>query len=263
MKLRTLIKHKTRNFFLKQSGKATKPGQLRDFFAMIKPVNTNHKLIRIGGESDGSYLVPDDLDGINVLFSPGVSIEADFEFQLADRGMKCYLADYSVAAPPLNHANFSFEKKYLGPIEDDIYMTLESWVKKNEPSDNELMLQMDIEGSEYGVLFDTSNETLSRFRIVVIEFHRLDALIDKFGFELIMLTFQKLLKHFEIVHIHPNNSSEPVRYGDFDIPPDMEFTFLRKDRITSKNPAREFPHVLDRKNAASKPDVTLPACWYR
>ena len=121
---------------------------------------------------------------------------------------------------------------------------------------------MDIEGSEYGVLFDTSNDTLSKFRIIVIEFHRLDGLLDKFGFELIKLTFQKLLKGFEIVHIHPNNISEPIRYGVFEIPPEMEFTFLRKDRVTSKSPAMEFPHKLDRQNAASNPDFPLPSCWY-
>jgi len=62
-------------------------------------------------------------------------------------------------------------------------------------------------------------------------------LLDKFGFELIKLTFQKLLKDFKIVHINPNNFSEPIRY---EISPEMEFTFLRKDRVTSKIPAMGF-----------------------
>jgi len=80
---------------------------------MMTPVISNHKLIRVGGDSDGSYLVPDDLDGVTMCFSPGVSIEADFEFQLANRGMKCYLADYSVDEAPLSHPNFHFEKNIL------------------------------------------------------------------------------------------------------------------------------------------------------
>jgi hypothetical protein len=242
--------------------RTTEFDRLTQFFGSIKPIATNRELIRIGGEYDGGYLVPNDLDNIEICFSPGVSEIADFESDLASRGIKCFLADYSVEAPPIQNDLFHFEKKFLGAAENSTFMTLDNWVKKHAANQTELILQMDIEGSEYSVVFDTPLETLRKFRIMVIEFHSLDGLCNKFGFELISLTFTKLLKEFEIVHIHPNNYRNTVVYGKYEIPIDMEFTFLRKDRISSRSSTIAFPHPLDRKNDRRGDELSLPACWF-
>jgi hypothetical protein len=237
-------------------------GSLAQFFSAIRPQSTNHDLIRIGGESDGGYLIPNDLAGVEICFSPGVSTTADFEFELASRGIRCFLADYSVNASPIKHDLVHFEKKYLGYTEESPYITLESWVKRMAPTKHDFILQMDIEGDEYGVIFDTSRDTLRKFRIMLIEFHGLDALCDKFGFKLINLTFKKLLFDFDVVHIHPNNTQKPTVYGKYEIPPVVEFTFLRKDRISGSRPAANFPHRLDRKNTPTRDEMILPRCWY-
>ena len=50
----------------------------------LRPMDCGKKLIRIGGNEDGGYLVPDDLEGIEYCFSPGVSTTVDFETHLAD-----------------------------------------------------------------------------------------------------------------------------------------------------------------------------------
>jgi hypothetical protein len=236
--------------------------KLQTFFDGLRPVQTQHALIRMGGEGDGGYLVPDDLVGIEACFSPGVSDVASFEQDLANRNIKSFLADHSVDAPPIRNDLIDFEKKYLGPKEDEVFMTLESWVRRKVPAAGDMLLQMDIEGAEYGVIFDTSSETLKRFRILVIEFHELDALIVNGRFELFNLTFTKLLKDFEVVHIHPNNYYPPLQYKEFSIPPLLEITFLRKDRITSRQPCVTFPHPLDHPNVPNQADVVLPHCWY-
>ena len=254
-----------KSFFLNRNKlicKTTDEALVKDFMSMIKPVTTNHDLIRIGGEGDGGYLVPDDLNNINCCFSPGVCEVANFELEFANRGIKCFLADYSVDAPPVQNKLFDFEKKYLGQVEDSVHITLENWVNRKAHDQSDFILQMDIEGAEYEVIFDTSSETLRKFRILVIEFHRLEAIIVRYGFDLINLTFKKILKDFEIVHIHPNNAATLKKYKGFEIPPTMEFTFLRKDRITSRQPTLNFPHKLDSPNAPNKEDYPLPKCWY-
>lgn len=233
------------------------------FLSMLKPKSTDHNLIRVGGDSDGGYLVPDDLDGIDGCFSPGVSEIANFELELAERGIPCFLADYSVSGPPISHPLIDFEKKFLGPSSTDIHITLESWMVRKACTAGEFILQMDIEGAEYGVLLETPQDVLKKFRIIIIEFHGMDGLVDPTGFELLNLAFSKLDRDFSVVHIHPNNCARPVRYRQFEIPPILEFTFLRRDRISSSTDASRFPHLLDQPNVLHEDDFPLPKCWYQ
>jgi hypothetical protein len=265
MKIAGRAKHIVQSFLLKRGYRiatTSDPSALRRFFRSIHPIVTEHGLIRIGGEGDGGYLVPDDLGGVATCFSPGVSKIADFELDLAGRGIKCFLADYSVEAPPVTHDLFHFEKKFLGTVEDAKFMTLENWVERNAPDGRDMILQMDIEGAEYGVILDTSHEVLRKFRMIIVEFHDLDALVDRRGLDLLSLAFGKLLVDFDVVHIHPNNVSGTAVYGEFVIPSILEFTFLRKDRIGTRRPAQTFPHPLDSPNVAYRNDRPLPRCWY-
>jgi hypothetical protein len=228
----------------------------------LHPVTTDKELIRIGGEGDGGYLVPDDLDGVVTCFSPGVGAVASFEAALAVRGIRCYMADAFVAGPPISHALIHFDKKFLGVVNDDSTITLDAWVKTRAPPDGDLLLQMDIEGAEWHVFLNVTDEILKRFRIIVVELHSLNRLIDKFGFDLILATLDRLLRQFHVVHIHPNNGVQPLNASGLTIPRCLEVTFLRRDRAQPKGYAKQFPHPLDRKNVPDLPDLVLPAEWY-
>lgn len=234
---------------------------LAEFFKAVQPVKTEHQLIRIGGQQDGGYLLPDDLNGITTCFSPGVAEAAHFEEDLARRGIKSFLADYSVDRPPVENTFFFFEKKFLGHKNNEVSTTLTDWVNRNAPSEEEMILQMDIEGAEYDVILSTPSEVIRKFRIIVIEFHNLEALAEKNGFCLINLTFNKLLADFDILHIHPNNCTGTVNYMGYELPPIMEFTFLRKDRSRKRLPEKNFPHALDRPNIIGRDEKPLPRCW--
>lgn len=239
------------------------PDQVRDFIRLVRPVTTLTKLIRIGGQGDGSYLVPDDMADIAACFSPGVAGTSTFEADLASRGIRSFLADYSVDAPSISHPLIEFEKKFLGMENDAIYMTLETWIERAGPFESDLILQMDIEGAEYDVLFETSNEALLKFRILLIEFHQLDYMIShQLGLQTLRRTFVKLLKHFEIVHIHPNNIGHPHLVSGYEVPSTMEFTLLRKDCAVGPVPTESFPHPLDRPNVPGLVDYPLPRCWF-
>ena len=52
--------------------------QLERFFGTLHAVDPGLPMIRLGGDGDGGYVVPDDLDGLAACFSPGVSDVADF-----------------------------------------------------------------------------------------------------------------------------------------------------------------------------------------
>jgi hypothetical protein len=242
--------------------KAVKSKLLEEFLSDARPIGCQHELIRLGGTGDGGYLIPNDLTEIVACFSPGVFDVSDFEFEMAKRGIPCFLADASVEKPPIQNDAFDFEKKFLGIKEEGNYITLESWVERKAPKIGDMILQMDIEGAEFDVLIDTSNDILMRFRIIVIEFHGLDAIFSKGGFNLINLVFKKLLKNFEIVHIHPNNCCGVTKMGKIEIPNTLEVTFFRKDRISEKYFRNDFPHPLDKRNLTDRADIILPKCWY-
>ncbi len=236
----------------------------RRLIAGLKPVATDCPLIRLGGDSDGGYLVPDDLDGVAVSISPGVSGQVSFDLDLAARGIHSYMADASVDGPPVANARFHFRKRFLDVVDGPETLRLETLCAQIDPDhDGDRLLQMDIEGAEYPILLDTGDAVLKSFRIMVIEFHALDRMFNPFDRRLIAATFRKLLRNHRIVHIHPNNCCPVTVLGDIAIPKIMEFTFHRQDRARpDPNRKPTIPHPLDRKNLKGKPDLALPACWY-
>jgi len=229
----------------------------------LQPLDCGKELIRIGGKGDGAYLIPDDLEGIEYCFSPGVNTLSNFEDQLADMHIKSFLADYSVDAPPVSRQELTFDKKFLGCSDRDPYFTLQSWKNKYlKEYTGEMILQMDIERFEYEVILNTPDSLLDQFRIMAIEFHDLDKIFDPFGFAVISSCFEKILKFFYVAHIHPNNCGIVARRGSIEVPLSLEFTFYNKRRVNSTSPQTVFPHPLDEDNTTRFKSVPLPACWY-
>ena len=228
----------------------------------LRPKGIDIPLIRLGPKGDGGYLIPDDLEGIEACYSPGVSTICGFEKDCADRGMRVFLADYSVERPPLDHERFHFTKKFIGAVSRHPFITLDEWVKETQlENDADLLLQMDIEGYEYEALLAASQELLRRFRILVIEFHNLDQLWNRYFFDFANAAFEKILQTHTCVHIHPNNCCGKVTLSRIEIPSVMEFTFLRKERVKPSGTSATFPHPLDCDNT-DKPTIPLPRCWY-
>jgi hypothetical protein len=243
--------------------KLSDPRAVHELIERLHPRVTDHPLIRIGSADDGGYLIPDDLENIAACFSPGVDNRATFENDLIERGIPCFLADASVDSAPIVGGMVHFTKKFLGVVNDDTTITLDDWVRTNKPGGHDLILQMDIEGAEWHVLLNASRDTLRRFRIIVVEFHDLERLMDKHAFPIISATFERLLQDFHVVHNHPNSFGGSVRHRSLIIPRVQEISFIRKDRVAAVDFARSFPHPLDAGNDISRPDMLLPNQWFR
>jgi len=242
--------------------RVTDQSELKKLLKRLYPMASNHELIRLGPKGDGGYVIPNDLDGIEACFSPGVSVVSGFEKDCADLGMKVFLADKSVSGPVSEHALFSFTKKFVGATSDQDFMTIDEWVASALPEcQSDLLLQIDIEGCEYEVFLSTSDSLLRRFRIIVAEFHYLDHLWSAPFFQLAGRAFDKLLQTHACIHIHPNNVGGVLRKNGLVIPPVMEFTFQRRDRLTNPSYQRMFPSPLDHDNTDNR-TVVLPRCWY-
>jgi hypothetical protein len=232
-------------------------------------------LVRIGGEGDGAYLVPDHLEGIAACFSPGVASCMLLEQELADRfGIPSYLCDASVQAESLNldprHQVFS--PLWLGAYDGDQTQSLDSWVLGSPHGDSDdLMLQMDIEGSEYGALLAASDSVLAKFRIVVLELHFLERMESARFLNMVFLpVLQKMNRQFDCVHVHPNNCCGVVDLAGCQVPRVVELTYYRRSlnvpaatadgSLTQLHPP-QIPHPLDVKNWPSKPAIELGVPW--
>ncbi|MFM8893547.1 MAG: FkbM family methyltransferase, partial [Planctomycetia bacterium] len=186
--------------------------------------------------------------------------ECRFEVDCASRGMRVFMADRSVAGPPIDDPAFTILRKFLGATADEDQVTLDDWVKHSGVPTGDLLLQMDIEGHEYATLLAAPPALLRRFRVIVVEFHWLDQLWNRLWFTIVSQVFAKLLASHACVHLHPNNCCGLDTTAGIAIPRLMEFTFLRRDRLLSGGPAPSFPHPLDRDNTTD-PSLPLPGVW--
>jgi hypothetical protein len=240
--------------------------QLKTLIKALRPVKTKYPLIRVGGNNDGGYLIPDDLSGITECFSPGVDVTATFEKDLACRGIYSHLADASVDGSPEKFKILSFEKKNLGPYTDGDYMSLEHWFRSKVPSSwpvGDFILQMDIEGAEYQTILATPPEILRRFRIIAIEVHNAQHWFNPIAWDTMQTFIGKLLADFHVVHIHPNNNCPFIQYDEVFFPTVFELTLLRKDRAQPEGFVEQLPHPLDQPNVLNKPDRGISKEWYK
>ena len=237
------------------------PPKTRSFLQLISSNYYPIELIRMGPPGDGGYLLPNILESIEFCFSAGVSDNSQFEESLSEQfAIKSFMADASVDGPAIPNKNFIFQKKFIGTQDADEFMTLSSWFNSANVHTNNCLLQMDIEGAEYDVLAFEDNSVLNKFSVLVVEFHGFERLFKPSFVSSIDITFQKILKNFAIVHIHPNNCCGIFNYDDIEIPSVCEITFVRRDVLPLIDTADNltFPHALDCKNVSEKNDIVLP-----
>lgn len=239
----------------------TAEADVASLFRLLTPRRIDLPFIRVGGDHDGGYLMPDDLDGLQASFSPGVFETITFDLELAERGVSCFLADASVDGVNTDHPRIHFDKLFLGAQTGDEFISLADWVDRYAPNSTELLLQIDIEGAEYECLNACPDEVLERFRIIVIEFHDIDLAFDADRQAPIRATLEKLERHFHLCHLHANNVRPAITYRGRTFPRFLEATYIRKDRCAVVPGTPQFPHPLDQTNCPDSPDFAVRPFW--
>lgn len=234
---------------------------LASFFRKFAPYENGYPLIRIGRNGDGGYLVPNDLAGIEACYSPGVGDSWEFEKQLAEtHGIPSNMLDDTVE-PPIGLTSMqSFVSLKLGAFTTSKQLSLQDWVGQNDPSGSSvnLLLQMDIESHEWLSLLGAPSDVLTRFRILIVEFHSLPLASNPWILSNIYNpVISRLLEDFDIVHCHPNNAVGTFRYLGIDFPDTLEVTFHRKDRALNRLTPRTLPHPLDTECLPLSPPIKI------
>jgi serine acetyltransferase len=140
-------------------------------------------LIRIGSDLDGGYLLPNDLQGVSNCFSAGCDNSWGFEKDLWEKyQIKSHIVDSEDKRPTDLNENFSYTPKWLGPNNSVTEIRLEDWINRfSNDHDTDLILQMDIEGSEWLIINELDEIMLNKFRIIVVEFHNIAILENHQG----------------------------------------------------------------------------------
>ncbi len=241
---------------------------------ILIPKISPYPLIRIGGSGDGAYLVPDDLKGISRCLSPGVNNFKFFEDELAQsHRIHSDLVDASSDADkfstPIIDGMQTFTKKWLDTNSGHDSLSISQWISALPADSDNLMLQMDIEGAEYRNLLATDDSQLKKFRIIILELHRVAVGFSRprVFHQVMRPLLQKLDKNFVCVHAHPNNAlgMYPPKVLGTNVPRLLEVTFLRKDRFPqnyfSHLSFASLPHPKDITNVPARAPIYLDSPW--
>lgn len=197
--------------------------------------------MRVGGDSDGSYVIPGDLDGIDLCVSPGVNTCKLFEDELLSTyGIRSVLCDPTISendiTTPLVEGSQILVKKWVSSVDSDQSVTLNSLNHRFfSSSSHDKILQIDIEGGEYEAICSCNLQTLNEYRIIATEIHELGFLAKpwtKQYYQILELS-RILSESFVCVHAHGNNYCGEIFLPGFtmNIPRVLELTLLRKDRL--------------------------------
>ncbi len=235
-----------------------------EFVSSLRLMEIETECSRLGSEGDGGYVVPLAVieNSKNVCFSAGVHLNSDFEFDLAQRGISCHLIDFSVEAPALSHDLLAFTQKFLSSTSfSDTHISLEDWINEFD-QDSNLLLKMDIEGSEWPVLSALPNQILGRFSMIVIELHGLDRLNQAGPFSVMSGVLKKLLEEFDIVNAHPNNyRGESLIFG-YRIPDVIELTLVHKKLGITDGKVASSLRAPNLKNNPDSAEILLDDFWF-
>jgi hypothetical protein len=243
------------------AGSANSGYSPKELFEKLSPVTTEIELVRLGGDLDGSYIVPlIDLEYDGVI-SPGVGQTFEFEKAIADSRCRVVLIDGTVEKPQNLPPEFVFLQKMLGistnPEKNQISM--KEVTNLYFPTSQSLVLQMDIEGGEYEVLNSLEEDDLIPFATILVEFHHLHKLNESPSWNSkIRKAVQVFERDFVLIHTHPNNAGGFFLWRFRKLPKVVETTWVKKSLVGEVRGQAKLPHPLDQRNDTLMEDLAFP-----
>lgn len=176
----------------------TVSNKVQDFINLLKeqtPVGV--EFVRYGNPNDGGYVVIDDFKKDDYVITLGVLDDLSFEEDIQEFVEGFDLYDDKSSYNTLDRSKSRNFVERIGINEEET--NLEKVVSRIERRNRDLILKMDIEGSEWKVLQNMPEGFLSQFRQVIIEFHPMD---DEW-YDLDV--FREINKTHQVVIAHANN----------------------------------------------------------
>jgi hypothetical protein len=234
--------------------------ETRRILAKLRPYAlTEHKKVRLGNQTDGGYVCVDDFENIDTAFSFGINDDISWDRDAADRGLTIYQFDHTVSDPAPHDQRMIFEPKRIDEHSDDHNQALGDLIRRHDKGRERpnIILKMDIEGSEWSVLGATSSQELSRLAWIVCELHYFQGLAQLSYRERIDRALGKLHEHFAVVHVHANVWGGISNIANLVIPNVIEVLLVNRSHYHVKETDELFPTPLDKSCDLTQPDFYL------
>lgn len=215
---------------------------------------------RFGSAHDGGYVMLDDFRDIDTALSFGIDTNADWDLDVAKRGVTVYQFDHTVDGPPIHDPRFIFARKRISTEIGPGSESLSSLVKQHDKQNTHpnLLLKFDIECDEWLILDNAPTEILRRFSQIVGEFHFFEGFsADCRWRRLITRVLKKLTDYYAVIHVHANNWGDFHTVDDLVLPNSLEITFANRAVYSLTETNETFPGPMDAPNLPDRPDVSL------
>jgi len=228
--------------------------KIQTILSYLAPHKYAGKIQRIGGEADGSYVVPIEILGKNThLVSGGIEDNNEFEIFVASRGITGIQIDNSITEPPRNHLNLKFLNATLGDIDKPGHVSLETLMNKI-PKNKKILIKIDIEGGEIEALASLSAKNLNRIDCLVMELHNLGSITSKN--DKIYNLLNRLHKaNLRSIFVQANNACLTYTLAGTLIPDNIEITYVKKYK-TSK-PSIAYINSIKKLTTKNKSNLSL------
>ena len=196
--------------------------------------------------------------------SLGVGPDVSWDICIAERGLRVLQFDHALSRSPQDNPRFIFHKsRVVGREEAPDDITLARILERADlAGDNELIVKIDIEGSEWDVLAHSTKETLGRMRQIAIEFHGLHEFIKPDWRSRAIAVLKNLMATHACIHLHGNNWAPFLVIGGIPFPSVFEATFARRDNYALSPSTAVFPMEIDKPNNPKVPDLYLGRWTY-
>ena len=221
--------------------------------------------ILTGRKKDGSYVILNDFKNIKIAYSFGISKMIQFDKFLADRGIDVYMYDHTIKSLPYRNQKFHWKKIGISGKNNNnkLLKSFEELIIENgHTSEENMILKMDVEHSEWESLRDLPDRMLSQFKYILIEYH----FNETTALNEILLYYnviKKLNQTHQVFYIRCHNRYLIVNFGNNRICKYLEVSYIirKKEYDFTRDltiyPINEFDVVDFSKNNKSMGEINL------
>ena len=183
-----------------------------------------------GGKYPTSYVMVDELDGINIAYSFGIGAHTwniAFDKELANRNIDVYMYDHTINKIAYQNPKFHFHKIGITGKnkKNPMLKSLEEILKENRHlNEKDMILKVDVEYSEQETFVDFPEELLKKFRFLLFEFHFANKDLDIYS-----KVLAKLSKYHQAFYVHCVNCGGVIQIGDLRICSVLEVSYIIKE----------------------------------